>query len=920
MSALTNEEIASQADESDVESETFSIPPVSDDEDEQKEDKKAPKTFKYRRDAANGNIAAHMENGKLKIYNYTHEEALTAIQKFPHYYELVDNECIIYFDFDFKSGGDSKYTQRQVFDNIKEWQEISVDAVRKACKEVTKQEPILHIATSHGKVVIKEQTQYKFSVHIIVRGCGYASCGKVILEHFCPHVDAHLKDKVPFECDKSVYKGKNSQQCFRTLWSSKLKEKTDFAALKKQQKQERFMYPLNEKNEKVAFDEVDDDIIELFSQYLLSNISGEKLMSFVALEEKNSTLFKKTACKGGKPPNTKPGEMTSNMLRELTGKWDIDSMDLGEYTNWMNKLLIPIKTMQTQYDLNEDECLDIVDKLCERASGYDGRESVEKAYYSIKPNNSITIASIWHNVKQSVSAVQFENLKKKYKLAASTLTSEDIEDFQNIFNMPPQPSQKQPDQHPTTAPGTEPRTTADPQNKEEEKKTNVTQLHTVLNVRDNYIWHDFVKEYEDKTFTSHDEMLRLLRRDLNRVIAFNQQGTGSYVKKDKRDIQDVYSIIPNFKGPINFGMRYAIRTPDREEIKKVKLSKIIRSVINKYSSVACTPRKVDTDILNIWSGPLSQQVAKVNIELIQPMLDFIYEVWANSDQMLYEFLLKWFAQNAQRPHQKTNTALFLYSPQGCGKDTLFEFMRDYVFGRHICYDEPGLNTILQKHNTFLANKQMVMINEMAETKVEFAANFDKLKGLITGNTITIEPKGVNAYSTDNVLNFILCSNHKDAIHIEASDRRYVCLELSTKYRQNVQYFANLRQKCFNRECADNFYSYLMQYQYDPLDLQIAPTTSLKEEIKELSKNSVDTFISELKDQLAHPSEERIIKYANIGNLIPSSELYNIYKVYCDDNNFRPFAIAKFGLHAKTHFEAKKTRYQGKGGTMCFVLA
>ncbi len=69
-------------------------------------------------------------------------------------------------------------------------------------------------------------------------------------------------------------------------------------------------------------------------------------------------------------------------------------------------------------------------------------------------------------------------------------------------------------------------------------------------------------------------------------------------------------------------------------------------------------------------------------------------------------------------------------------------------------------------------KRLVNINEMSSTKDEFKANFDTMKSYITEPTVKIEPKGVDSYTIKNISNFVLFTNHRGAIIVEADDRRY----------------------------------------------------------------------------------------------------------------------------------------------------
>ena len=73
-----------------------------------------------------------------------------------------------------------------------------------------------------------------------------------------------------------------------------------------------------------------------------------------------------------------------------------------------------------------------------------------------------------------------------------------------------------------------------------------------------------------------------------------------------------------------------------------------------------------------------------------------------------------------------------------------------------------------------------------------------------------ENKYVNSRLGENVCNLMFLSNHDLPIKIEDADRRYVCLKVSSKYRQDFTYFGKLNEvlehKLFMRNLFTFFYT------------------------------------------------------------------------------------------------------------------
>ncbi len=80
----------------------------------------------------------------------------------------------------------------------------------------------------------------------------------------------------------------------------------------------------------------------------------------------------------------------------------------------------------------------------------------------------------------------------------------------------------------------------------------------------------------------------------------------------------------------------------------------------------------------------------------------------------------------------------------------------------------GLGSVTKNFNKILEGRKLVNINEISSAKEEFKSNFESMKSMTTDPTITIEPKGVDSYSIRNTVNFILFTNHGDAIIVEES--------------------------------------------------------------------------------------------------------------------------------------------------------
>ena len=283
-------------------------------------------------------------------------------------------------------------------------------------------------------------------------------------------------------------------------------------------------------------------------------------------------------------------------------------------------------------------------------------------------------------------------------------------------------------------------------------------------------------------------------------------------------------------------------------------------------------------------------------------MNFIKEVVASDDEEVFKLVLSWTAGLVTNLKSINKTALVLQSLPGTGKNTFTEFLR-FVLGQHCIYEATGVGSIAQKHNSIIQGKRLIVVNELSSTRAEFHSQFDKIKSYITDKTVIIEPKNVNQYSIENIGNYIYMTNHKDSMVIEQGDRRYHCIEVSTKYINHWDYFGLLREKCFNQATADAFYTFLLDYKAEPLYKIVE--TQLRKDMMQLSKPSTLKFIDEFVD---HPEEffvndEEYHEQAGKelfkkSRRIQASEFFSKYVRWCKESNEKPISQTKFGLIVK----------------------
>jgi hypothetical protein len=119
---------------------------------------------------------------------------------------------------------------------------------------------------------------------------------------------------------------------------------------------------------------------------------------------------------------------------------------------------------------------------------------------------------------------------------------------------------------------------------------------------------------------------------------------------------------------------------------------------------------------------------------------------------------------------------------------------------------------------------------------------------------------------ENINNYVLDSNN-DAIK-DDEGRRYYIADLSHRYQGNLQFFKELRAKCFNDAVGSAFYSYMMEYDLEGFIPQNYPMT--KSKLNSISKR-LDSVYQFLRDEYILNKKALLKK---------PKDLFEEYKAYC----------------------------------------
>jgi hypothetical protein len=246
--------------------------------------------------------------------------------------------------------------------------------------------------------------------------------------------------------------------------------------------------------------------------------------------------------------------------------------------------------------------------------------------------------------------------------------------------------------------------------------------------------------------------------------------------------------------------------------------------------------RVTTDgCLNEWGG-FAVECRQGDVD---PWLDLLYRLVPDSSARLY--VLQWLAHLIQHPGNKIFSSIVMWSlEQGVGKNLLFEPIKSIIGDRHAA-------TIEQQHladtfNAWVPNKIFVIGDEVIAEDTRKHA--DKLKGWITGSTITVNAKYQTAREIPNYLNFVFLSNHADAVFVEDHDRRFFVWEVKAGRLSDVVASAFVQwRNNGGLEALREFLETCECSQFQPK--APAPMTAAKREMVEDNRSDLERWLADL---------------------------------------------------------------------------
>lgn len=329
--------------------------------------------------------------------------------------------------------------------------------------------------------------------------------------------------------------------------------------------------------------------------------------------------------------------------------------------------------------------------------------------------------------------------------------------------------------------------------------------------------------------------------------------------------------------------------------------------IVRVDDVGFDPSEKDGIKCNLWGGfPKQPKHGKCSA-----LIELLYHLCSkekNKDE-IFNWVLKWLAYPLQHPGAKMTTSLVFHGGQGVGKNLFFETYKD-IFGRYGLVI--GQDQLDDKFNDWASHKMFVVADEVV-TRAELYQTKNKLKAMITGNTIQINPKGLASHSEKNCMNFVFLSNEDMPLVLEKDDRRYFVIH--TPEKLTPAEYQEVGDE-INNGGVEALFQYLLEVDLSGFTPHSPPIlTNAKQDLINVSSDSIVLFYDKFVSGEVLPCGTEINSLSGELERIRvmpmlSQQLYSIYRHWCDGVGLRAAPAPRFvnALAKKYSVRAERKRY------------
>ncbi len=259
-----------------------------------------------------------------------------------------------------------------------------------------------------------------------------------------------------------------------------------------------------------------------------------------------------------------------------------------------------------------------------------------------------------------------------------------------------------------------------------------------------------------------------------------------------------------------------------------------------------------------------------------PIFDGLLNILTNRQQPIKVYILNWLAHMLQKTQELPGVAIIFNGQKGAGKDTIGDFLGEYIIGLKYYQNFSNQSQYFDKHDETKANKILIKVEEINKKILDDGVNGEIFKASITTPILNFNPKNKQPYNLKNHMRIIATSNNSNPVDVSQKERRYVISVVSPEKIGDSEYWTNLRNELFNPAGALAVAKMLLEHDISKFNPRVLPENAYLKLLQEETQNSVHKFI------------EQIDSGEYTGSI-----LYQQYRDYCTDEGMPAFSNTKF---------------------------
>ena len=236
----------------------------------------------------------------------------------------------------------------------------------------------------------------------------------------------------------------------------------------------------------------------------------------------------------------------------------------------------------------------------------------------------------------------------------------------------------------------------------------------------------------------------------------------------------------------------------------------------QYEGIVFAPGRETPKHFNLWRGfafkPKPGQCSK--------FLNHIKENICRGDEVLYRWVIGWFADIFQHPDKKKGTSLGLRGRQGTGKTKVGQVIGSLLGAHYVPVSDPRFVT--GRFNSHLVACLLLHADEGFWAGDKQAEG--RLKDLVTGDDQFIEYKGKEPVQVKNYLRLLVTGNQDWLVPAGFEERRFVVLDVGEGHMQDQSYFAAIDDEMDNGG-REALLDHLLKFDLTEIDLRTIPKTA-----------------------------------------------------------------------------------------------